>query len=327
MTPTKVQFRRDLLGLGYTDHRLGSMCERDQVTRLRRGAYVSTDALGQADALERHRLQITAAVHDLRRPAAVSHVSAAVVLGLPLWNADGALVRVHMTRSGSGNGNSNVRKIMHSVPLPDDQVIEFDGISVTSAARTIVDIAGMGLFEQAVCMGDHALNNALISVDDLDTALGSLRGCKGAAQARAAVRAMDLRSESVGETRCRLLLTRLGLAPTSLQRVVRYEGKYIARVDFSHDDEGIVGEFDGMVKYRLHGQTGEAQSRALADEKAREERLTSLGLKVVRIVWKDLVDPDAIVGRYSRARTLARNSPPPLWDPPRQSDVYLPRPR
>src|SRR5699024_5279582 len=105
-------------------------------------------------------------------------------------------------------------------------------------ARTVVDLAGMGLFELAVCMGDFALNRARITEDDLHAALSGIRRRKGTARARGAVRAMDLRSESVGESRCRLALDRLGLTPTTLQRVVRHNGAHIARVDFSHDDEG-----------------------------------------------------------------------------------------
>ena len=65
-----------------------------ELDRLRRGAYV----LGTlpADAAASHRLLVRATLAGLRRPAVVSHQSAAVLHGLPLW--DVPLDRVHVTR-------------------------------------------------------------------------------------------------------------------------------------------------------------------------------------------------------------------------------------
>jgi hypothetical protein len=65
------------------------------MSRLRRGAYV--DGTLPADAAASHALRVRATLAGLRRPAVVSHQSAAVLLGLPLW--DVPLDRVHVTRS------------------------------------------------------------------------------------------------------------------------------------------------------------------------------------------------------------------------------------
>ena len=107
----------------------------------------------------------------------------------------------------------------------------------------------------------------------------------------------DPASESVGETRTRLLLRDLGFDVES-QRVLVDGRRFVGRVDFLV--EGIVVvEFDGLVKYA--GQEGRS---ALAAEKARESAIVDLGYEVVRLVWADLANPAEVARRVRLA--LAR---------------------
>lgn len=320
---SQLHSRAALVSRGYSDGLLGAMCGREELVRLRRGMYVEPAVYGNAGRREQHLPAIVAACHALDHPAAVSHTSAAVLHGLPLWNV--TLDRVHLTRGRRHGGCSNRRRVLHALPLTREDTVEVGGITVTSLARTIANVGCMGLFEQAVIMGDHALNKSLLTEQALSDSVAGLRGRRGVRTAHAATAAMDLRSESPGETRCRLVMQRLGIAPTELQRVVRHRGTHIARVDFADPDRGIVTEFDGMLTYKLDGLDSADVSDALAREKQREERLTNLGLQVVRVVWKDLSRPEDIARRHANALALARRAPPPLWDPPRASDAYVPR--
>ena len=116
--------------------------------------------------------------------------------------------------------------------------------------------------------------------------------------AERAIALTDAASESVGETRTRLLLRDLGFRVTSQFKVTRGR-QVIARSDFLVDDLVIV-EFDGLVKY------AGAQGRdALAAEKARESDIVDLGYEVVRLIWSDLSRPESVAARIRTARERA----------------------
>src|SRR4051812_31308601 len=72
--------RRDALMTGLSDGELARLIRAGELGRLRRGAYV--DSVLPATGARRHRLLIRATVAGLRRPAVVSHQSAAVLHGL-----------------------------------------------------------------------------------------------------------------------------------------------------------------------------------------------------------------------------------------------------
>ena len=92
----------------------------------------------------------------------------------------------------------------------------------------------------------------------------------------------DGASESVGETRARLLLLDLGHDVRSQVRISDDAGSS-APGSTSCVGDRVVVEFDGLVKYE--GAEGRA---ALAAEKRREDWLRSLGYEVVRLTWADL---------------------------------------
>lgn len=122
--------------------------------------------------------------------------------------------------------------------------------------------------------------------------------------ARAAAFA-DPASESPGESAARAVIHELGFEVPELQGVFTLPDGSGARVDFVWRGAGVVGEFDGMVKYRrareLSGMSAEA---ALEAEKRREDALRSMGVRVVRLVWEDILHPERM-----RAKLLAAGVP------------------
>jgi hypothetical protein len=117
----------------------------------------------------------------------------------------------------------------------------------------------------------------------------------------------DGRSESVGESRSRLLLHRPGLAPTAVQVVgIAADGSALGRADFGWEDDRVVGEFDGHVKYRRLLRPGQDPGDVVFEEKRREDAFRDAGWGVVRWTWADLM-PGTVVGdRVRRALTRAR---------------------
>ena len=51
---------------------------------------------------------------------------------------------------------------VHAAPLPDDQVTVIGGLTVTSLARTVLDLCRTVPIEQAVAAGDRALASGLV---------------------------------------------------------------------------------------------------------------------------------------------------------------------
>jgi hypothetical protein len=190
--------------------------------------------------------------------AVASHVSAAVLHGLPTWGL--SLERVHVSRDRRRSGGRVGRHVhVHIAPL------------------------------QAVVVADTALARGLVDRTELDGALQRAMRWPGSPAARRAIGFADGRSESVGESRSRVALYRAGLPDPAPQWEVRAaDGRLVGRVDFGWPDLATVGEFDGRIKYGRLLRPGQQPGDAVYAEKLREDELRSLALGVVRWTWGDL---------------------------------------
>lgn len=286
--------RSALLAAGVSDDELARWCARGDLVRIARGAYVPATATDGIGPTARHAFEVRAALERLRVPVAASHVSAAVLHGLPAW--DLPLERVHLTRLAAGSVRRSARLHVHGTGLADDEVDLLDGCRVTTVARTLVDIARTAPFEPAVAVTDAALRAGLVAPASLAHARQRARHRAGATAAGRVMAFADGRAESVGESRSRVALRRHGLPRPELQWEVRGGGRRIGRVDFGWPDLRTVGEFDGRTKY-----SGSDAADVLWAEKRREDALRSSGLRVVRWTWADLYDFDAVVARLRSA--------------------------
>jgi hypothetical protein len=286
----------DLLARGYTHNELARSARRGELVRLRRGAYLRPDEVAQEAEL-RHR-QLVEATVPLVGAGAVSHLSAAVLHGLPVWGDP--LDRVHLTRT-DGTGRRRGHLHLHVAPLEVDDVVALERLAVTSLARTVVDLGRSVPLQQAVAAGDAALRAGLEPVD-LAVALQQAEGRPGIAAARRAVGLLDARSESAGESASRVVLHELGTPPSDLQLdVIDGGGLLVGRSDFAWRLQRTLGEFDGRTKYGRLLRPGQTAEDALWSEKRREDALRDLGWQVVRWVWADLRRPDLLADRLHRA--------------------------
>jgi hypothetical protein len=301
--PPSLHLRRDAVRNGWSDDELGRLVRSGELGRLRRGAYV--DALLPADPADRHRLLVHATVAGLRLRAVVSHQSAAVMHGLPLW--DVPLDRVHVTRSPPASNDTGRVLRCHVARLRDDEIEEVDGLPVTSLVRTALDLARSLPHEAAVVALDAALRQGRLHRDVLRERLFDLAGTPGSRAAARAVDFADGRSESVGESRSRVLLHRWGVGPSSLQFEVRGEGGLlVARTDFAWEEHGLLGEFDGRVKYGRLLRPGQEPGDAVFEEKRREDAVREERWGMTRWVWADLAVGHRLAARVRRAQERAR---------------------
>jgi very-short-patch-repair endonuclease len=301
----RLILRRDAVTSGWSDGELARQTRAGGLYRVRRGAYVGGELPDRA--VDRHRLLIQATLGGLRLPGVVSHQSAAVLLGMPLWGV--RLDRVHITRRPRAWNDSSGVLRCHVARMRDDEVVLLDGIEVTNPVRTALDLARSLPHEAAVVVLDAALHEKLISAEQLALRLPDILGTPRSRSAARSIAFADERSGSVGESRSRIVLAGLGLAPSALQFVVQTpDGGFVARTDFAWEEARLIGEFDGRVKYGRLLRPGQHPGDAVFEEKRREDAIRDEGWGVVRWTWSDIPRPDRMGSRVRRAleRAAAR---------------------
>ena len=151
--------RTATLRLGISDDAVTAAVRRGELVRLAPGvcAY-SVDESAAEDPLDRlYRLKSVAVATSARdRNASVlSHDSAAAVHKLPLLHP--AREVVHLTKTDKVCGFGHGLRIVHAGPVASGDVVDVDGVRLTSLERTAVDVAMAGDFARALVVFDRAL--------------------------------------------------------------------------------------------------------------------------------------------------------------------------
>lgn len=309
--------RSELLASGASSSEVRHRVERGELVRLCKGVYVPRGEVPSGDEA-RHLARVRAFAY--RSDYVVSHVSAALLHGLPVGGAD--LSEVHVTRTGLGGQRHESGRRVHAGLLDPRWCVTVDGMQVTTVGRTLVDLATVERLEVAVAAADAALQTKACRLDDIVAALDSVQGHPYSRRALTAILQVDGRAESPGETRTRLALNSSGmrldgaLVPrTELQISVFDEReRFVGRADGGYPELGVLWEYDGKGKYGALLNPGQSPVDAVLAEKRREERLTELGWIVIRIDAADLRHPDRLIQRILSA--VARSSQVG-WLPPR----------
>jgi predicted transcriptional regulator of viral defense system len=292
---------------GVPQGRLRALIAAGQLVPIRRGAYATSGILTEAtrDPCLRHALDV-AAVRALRGQTGVaSHQSAAAMHGLRRLTAlpEGTVtLTVPPGKRKGGYGRSGVT--CHMADLPAEHVTKLYGLPVTTAGRTVIDIARASPFMAGVVVADSALHERRTSKTDLRRVLASCAHWPGTATAKKVVEFASQLAESPLESCARVLFHERGLPPAQLQvPVFGRSGTLIARVDFMWEEHRVVVEADGLLKYDS-GQTA-------IKELARDRLLREAGYEVVHFTWKELfTDQARVIARirdaFIRQSHLAR---------------------
>lgn len=292
-SPPALSTHRDL-SRDLSNRQIQRLVETRALTRVRRGFYVSTPVWTALSIDERALLGVRAAAGALSQSAVLSHTSAAIVHGLPTGTL--RQDRIHVTWPGSAGRGTTSCVTNHRSILSDRDIVEVDGLRVTSAARTVYDIARGAEVRLAVAVVDQGLRRGV--ADELARCLERNAGKPGSGRAARVVDAGDARSESVGESISRVQFRQLGIPTPVLQQVVNdATGRAVARVDFLFADFGTAVEFDGKVKYQKFLRLGETPAEVVFREKLREDAIRSTGLDVVRMTCTDHEDDAKILAR------------------------------
>jgi len=191
---------------------------------------------------------------------------------------------------------------LHVARLPDEEVSAVGGLPATDLNRTVVDLSRSLPFDPAVVAADAALATHATSREQLAASLSRTGAVPGARRAARVIAFADGRSESVGESRSRVLIQRLGLPPPDLQiRLRRPDGSLVGRCNSGWREQRTVGEFDGRGKYGRLLRGGQAPGDAVFEEKVREDAIRDAGWSVARWTWVDIGTPRLVGDRLGRA--------------------------
>jgi hypothetical protein len=182
---------------------------------------------------------------------AFSHVTAALLWGLPLSYAVEEDERLHVIRC---SGEAAIRRpgVAGHRGLEARQVREIDGLPVVGLADTWVD------FGELIGPGRPVgLDDLIILGDAIATRLGSVKPLGDVLEARVRPRGkltllealewIRVGSESAGETRARLVLIRAGLPEPELNKdIVTEEGFWLGRPDMRYSEAKVALEYQGV---------------------------------------------------------------------------------
>lgn len=279
MTTIDLRTTARLSAEGWTPYDIRKALATGVLLRVKRGVYAPGGALDERDA----HLRLLRARASESADNVISHVSAAVLHGLPVRKA--ALSRVHVTRPGTAHGKTSVNQVLHNRPLDARDVVVLDGVRVTSLVRTIVDVAHCEPFGWAVAAADAGLRLGA-KRPALEAAAAGLRHVPRARRITAVVAFADARADSPLESWSRVSIARAGLPVPELQWEVRDgDGQWCATSDFAWPGFRLVGEADGKGKYAEQMASGRSGSDVVMAQTRRDEDIRRCGYWVCHWDW------------------------------------------
>lgn len=300
--------RAEALAAGRDAREIDARIRSGEWTALRRAIYAETSRL-PLELAERHAADVAAAVRATRQDVVGSHESAAIVHELTTFaRYDGSpvLSRLREPRQRRPDGTSPAGLVSH---VPDHHRTELRGAAVTTAARTAVDLARKGPALSAMVVLDSALRREVPRAD-LEEVLRVGRGWPGSRKAAQLVAFADGRAESALESVGRYRMWTIGLPRPELQVPLFDATGLMGFPDFLWEDLGVIGEADGLLKYRSEDPDAPVDLRdrdVLAREKQREDRFRDAGYEVFRFTWEMAVHRPAVLEqRALRAFARAR---------------------
>ena len=229
--------------------------------------------------------------------------SAARLWGLPLIDDDDPCVaaedRLQHDVAVSRNlgplsrGGLHVVNRRQLVLTESDVVVHGSGLVVTTAVRTLRDLAAVLSPEALQCAVDHGLRTGLVAVEELELCLEQAKGSRHVRTFRAAVERADAGAESPAETLARLILL-ADFPQVQTQVEVRGpSGVLVAVLDLALEEIKLAMEVDGR---RNH-----AGPAMVAKDRARDRRTEELGWHTERVTWYELrTRPWAFASRVRR---------------------------
>jgi hypothetical protein len=281
-----------------------SLARSGQLVRLRQGVYATKRAMdwAEGDPVLAHVLTVRAAKATVGGNAVASYHSAALLHRLSLLKPppEGA-VALTLPSARPWNRARPADVVFHASDLPPAHVTRLYNLPVTTAARTVMDLARTLPFMDAVVVADSALQQEKATKPELHQILKESAGWPGVKQARQVIEFADERAESPLESAARVVFEQSGLEPPELQATI-HGPTFAYRVDFLWRAQQVIAEADGLVKYN--------DRKDLLAERERDHQLREAGYTVVHFTWQELFQtPDVVIIRIRKALGVAEKTP------------------
>jgi Protein of unknown function (DUF559) len=288
-----VTTTRELVASGTSPAMIRALVRRVELIPVCRGAYA--DAARARRILSRRGgrqlLRATAAVAITGPGSALSHETAAMIHRIDLIRQPDSLVT--LTRTPGSNRAHGPGIHVHSASLPPGHVTTKFGSPVTTAARTVIDLARTMPFADGVVAADSAIHKRLTSKPEMQAVLTACSRWPGLAKATKVVAFASGLAESPLESIARVVFDEFGLPPPALQYWISADFKAIGRVDFYWEQYKTIVEVDGAMKY-------EDPTRAKA-QLWRDKKLRAAGYEVEHFDWQEITTSPATVVASIRA--------------------------
>ncbi|HEY8582060.1 MAG TPA: DUF559 domain-containing protein [Capillimicrobium sp.] len=192
---------------------------------------------------------------------------------------------IHVTVPGARGRARQDRLRIHSGHLHPEDVVTFNGLRITSPARTLLDLAEILTLDELVTTLDRAEALRLHHPAALKATIARAHGRRGRRRLREALlitRPQHVLTRSKLEREALALARRHGLPPPEPNaRIHGYEADLLWR------DAGLVVELDSRAH---HGD-----AIALDRDHRRDANLQAHGLRVLRFTWRQVLHDDAWV--------------------------------
>jgi hypothetical protein len=273
---------RDVVRMGYDDRPLRRESAAGAVRRIRRGAYADASRWAALKPRERYLVRVLAVVGTRQRIPILAYDSAAAIWGYPRFDAwPGAWPSVvHVIAPSTSGIRSRNGVVVHRDHLDPEDVVEIDGLLVTSPQRTLVDLARIAPPGTSVSAVDRALSlnrstaENRVTKAQLEAALERIVSPRGGRKARKVIQFGNGLADNPGESVSRVIIFELGFPAPELQlRHVNPRGGFYF-TDFEWPDFMAIGELDGLGKYLKDEYLGRlTPGQAVVEEKIREDHL------------------------------------------------------
>jgi hypothetical protein len=219
----------------------------------------------------------------------ISHVTAAVLLGfwLPAWFRD--CRDLHLSKPKIRPPVRRQGVVGHTVLAFEDEITVWEGIRMSTPARTWLDLARVVPLADLVAIGDQLVRQPRPGLElrtepwsnlpELQRMLTRHTKLQGIVKARAALELIRPGADSAPETFLRLALTEAGLPEPELQIRIVPGDPYSPAADMGYRLQRIAIQYDGG-----HHLTREQQSR----DNHRDERFHSAGWRYFKFNADDL---------------------------------------
>ena len=280
--------------------------------RLTRGVYGRVPALPDHDPYEQRRASFLAHTFAVMAAyqgtgAVLYGVTALQVLGVELPEPLEDWERCHVLLPRGGFHPQRDRVVLHRTDRPVVPRWHRWGLPLLHPVEHWIQLRG-ATDDQLIEVGDGLVRRQrpLVTWNGLVTALGQCAGRPGASRVAGVLKWVRPGTDSLYETRTRLILVHAGLPCPIVNLLVDCPAVgETYRIDMSYAPEKLGVEYDG----RIHGQT----RQQMDDDALRRRHLQDDGWMLITVTAGQLANPPGIVRSVESALVLRRAALTQAW--------------